>query len=454
MKTMFWAKVKAAAAVAAVTVLGGGFVIHELAAGEPADKAERKGPLAALPSAPGAHIEKIKALGDNSWLMLPPVAPDPKWGEARGRAWGGRSMTYAPDLGGAFFCGEGQHGFVKPDGHYMDDLWFYDANAHVWICLHPGADTKSLKLTLDKNGFEFDADGNYVPVAYLGHAFGHTTYDPDHRKYAVIPIGNTWWPVAMPHRGEWLGIPPEDRGKPYKTGRLNIDWAKHPLFYDVAAGKWERRFVEGPGGPPERPKGVSDGLAQYIPSMKKLFYARGEKVWFFDYATYRWSGPEGSGNPGKAPGNGYENGCYDPKRERVYVGGAKAFGYYDLKVRQWTLVRAEGQPEDFKSTNSRCLAYDTANDALLYCENRFLGKERRAPVMAAYLPGENKWVSLPEAPSFPMASIPDKFTQANGLQGLLHGFYHSALNAHFYFLSGDSGTGGAMLAYRYKRPKS
>ena len=99
MKTVFWAKVKAAAAVAAVTVLGGGFVIHELAAAEPADKAERKGPLAALPSAPGAHIEKIKALGDNQWLNLGAPAADPKWGRALGCAWGGKSMVLALEIG-------------------------------------------------------------------------------------------------------------------------------------------------------------------------------------------------------------------------------------------------------------------------------------------------------------------------------------------------------------------
>ena len=35
-------------------------------------------------------------------------------------------MPHAPDLGGGFLFGEGVHGYTKPDGHYMDDLWFYD----------------------------------------------------------------------------------------------------------------------------------------------------------------------------------------------------------------------------------------------------------------------------------------------------------------------------------------
>ena len=50
--------------------------------------ATRKGPLAHLPAKPGPHIQKIKALADNAWLNLGSPVPDPKWGKARGRAWG------------------------------------------------------------------------------------------------------------------------------------------------------------------------------------------------------------------------------------------------------------------------------------------------------------------------------------------------------------------------------
>ena len=57
-------------------------------------------------------------------------------------------MPLAPELRGAFLFGEGVHGYTKPDGHYMDDLWFYDINSHRWICCYPGADTKTLDLTL------------------------------------------------------------------------------------------------------------------------------------------------------------------------------------------------------------------------------------------------------------------------------------------------------------------
>ena len=115
---------------------------------------EAKGLLQSLAKTPGPHIERIKAMGDNSWINLGQAAPCsrfPRKKVARGRAWAGK-MAFVPELRGAFFCGTGSHGAV-PDGYYMDDLWFYDVNAHKWICLYPGA-TKLTQLKLDENGFE------------------------------------------------------------------------------------------------------------------------------------------------------------------------------------------------------------------------------------------------------------------------------------------------------------
>lgn len=42
-------------------------------------------------------------------------------------------MPYAPELRAAFLCVCGTHGYVKPDGHFMDDLWAYDIPAHRWL---------------------------------------------------------------------------------------------------------------------------------------------------------------------------------------------------------------------------------------------------------------------------------------------------------------------------------
>src|SRR5688572_29684969 len=200
--------------------------------------------LAALPSTPGPHAEKLRTLGDDSWLDLGSPAADGAWGKARGRSWTPK-MAYAPDLRGAFLCATGVHGFVKPDGHYMDDLWFYDANAHRWICLYPGAHAKNLRLKLDKNGFEVDPDGNPVPVSYLSHGYNNLTYNPDLRRYMIIHTQCPWWDRAIPQRYEWLGLPKEKQT--YGNAGPVITSVKHPWFFDVAQGRWARPFIEGDG---------------------------------------------------------------------------------------------------------------------------------------------------------------------------------------------------------------
>ena len=75
----------------------------------------KKGPLAERPRKLGAHIEKIKALGDNQWLNLGVPAADPKWGKARGSSWGAKALILALDLRGAFLFGEGCTAPLKLD---------------------------------------------------------------------------------------------------------------------------------------------------------------------------------------------------------------------------------------------------------------------------------------------------------------------------------------------------
>src|SRR5205809_5528423 len=191
-------------------------------------------PLANLPSKPAEHIAKIEALGVDSWLHLGPPAPDPKWGKARGRSWAAK-MPYAPDLRVAFLYGEGVHGWWnEKTGRYMDDLWAYDLNAHRWICVYPGADVKNLDLKLDENGFEVTKDGEPIPVAQMGHAYEAVAYDSDLKKFLFMPCPAGYDAVLRKRRNEWLkGLD--------KTARKPAS----PWFYDVAAGKWERRAVDG-----------------------------------------------------------------------------------------------------------------------------------------------------------------------------------------------------------------
>ena len=128
----------------------------------------RKGPLAKLPSKPGAHIQKIKALKDNAWLNLGAPKPDPKWGAGRGRSWSGR-MPFAPDLRGAFLAGQGVHGYIRPDGRY-DDIYFYDVNAHAWVCIYPGLNTKTFVEDIKKGAFKVNVDLQQI----WGSLFGPT----------------------------------------------------------------------------------------------------------------------------------------------------------------------------------------------------------------------------------------------------------------------------------------
>src|SRR5262249_26437679 len=153
---------------------------------------EARAPLRDLPSKPGPHVEKIRALGDNSWLELGTPKPDSKWGKARGRSWCA-AMPYAAELSGAFLFGEGVHGYAKPDGHYMDDLWFYDVNDHRWICCYPGADTKKLALHIDDEGFEATKGDDQIPVASQAHGYSMNTYDSDNQRFLSMPNHHTYW---------------------------------------------------------------------------------------------------------------------------------------------------------------------------------------------------------------------------------------------------------------------
>jgi hypothetical protein len=379
-------------------------------------------PLAALPSKPEAHIEKLRAMGENQWLRLGKPKADPEWGVARGRSWGGRALTYAPDLRGAFFCGTGAHGYVKPDGYYMDDLWFYDLNQHRWICLYPGANTRTLKLKLDRHGFEVTEKGEQNPVSYLSHAYGNTTYNTHLRKYTIVYCHCHWWTKALPQRKKWLGLPPGSKSTKGKVNRSG----KHPIFWDVAGGKWQRRLAGGSG--PENDEPHLTGVAEYIPYLKKLFFTARKKVWFYDYGTNTWSTEKTSG--ARMVGNG----CYDPKRKRIYFGTC----CYDLEEKRWAPMSKEGRPEGFKaSPNNGSMTYDVASGVMLW-HGKAIGDHGH---IAVYDPDADKWSVLKRT-----------FPKLKTRWQVMSGFYDPVLNVHFYYLAIDSRTSGVgMLAYRYKR---
>jgi hypothetical protein len=376
-------------------------------------------PLANLPSTrDAAHLAKIEARGDNSWLDLGPPEADPVWGECRGRSWGAR-QAYAPDLQGGFFCGEGPHGYVKPDGHYLDDLWFYDANQHKWICVYPGTHCASLNLQLDANGFEVDASGNIVPVAYIPHTYGNVTYVPTLRRYMVEPFWDpkSFWEHCCPQRSNWL------------TSAWIGGSYLHPMYWDVDANKWERPVSTGPG-----PLYEEGCLFQYIPTLNKIFFNHVWKnVWLYDPVNLTWEKIHTSSNFFAS-----QLGCYDSKRNRVYGARSSSLAYFDFTANTWTMANNGGL--SYPSTNSLTLNYDSANDVIFYHLAQSSGTGTWGAV-SIYDPETDSWTQM--ANTFP-SGVSTGYRNQNS-------FYDARLNVHFVYIAMDGYDNGTMLAYRYKK---
>jgi hypothetical protein len=352
-------------------------------------------------------------------------------------------MPYAPELGAAFLYGEGVHGFVLPNGHYTDDLWAYDANGHRWICLYPGSDTKNLKLKMDANGFESDADGQPIPVAQMGHAFEQVTYDTDRKKLVFMPC-------AVSHHRPALGKLRDTWGTyPWPYTPVNCS----PWMYSPATGKFELYKTQGPF-----PAGhVEAVVATYSPSTKKLFHWRGgQDVWFYDAQANAWTKltPKGP----KLPFGCDPSACLDTKRDRIYIGGgyypfvpkgSNALWGFDLKTNAWVDLQPKGQPCkgcNRYGNNQAVMNYDAVNDVVVLFYHLLPQAETDGPSpgpealgVYVYDPATNSWSEDPLP--FPKELV----------RGCFNAFYSPELNAHFIHIAGDSADNGVMWAYRYKR---
>lgn len=400
---------------------------------------EKKSPLADLPSQPGAHIEKIKAMGDNQWLNLGVPAADPKWGKARGSSWGAKAMILAPEKRGAFLFGEGVHGYVKPDGHSMDDLWFYDINAHAWTCLYPGMNTKTFtqrvkdrELLLDENGQLIDRDKQPIPLHTLVHAWGYLTYDSDRNKFAFLSwngLGNKiprYFLGGEKQMDEGLKLLEEElKGKKERV--------YSPWFYDVATGKFERTVANN-----TTPVNAS-GFPQfhYLPARKKFFAVGSDTVAIYDPAKNEWRDAQPKG---PSP-QGYDAcGCYDSKRSRIYRNDgddSKGEGLmaYDIESNTWSHLKPTGTAPPPANTNAAFYEYDARLDVVVAIH--FKGK---TPGVFVYDPNTNSW-----AAPLPFPAAGPKF------QFAANTFFDQELNAYFCHVAGDSDDNGVMWVYRYKR---
>ena len=415
-----------AAAIVCSTALAGG-PGTDAAHDTPAEKAQPTGPLAGLPAKEGPHIARIKALADGEWLNLREPTADGKWGQGRGRSWC-QKMNFAPELRGAFYTGEGRHAFVKPDGHYMDDYFFYDINSHAWICVHPGMKAGPEQgLTVGPTGLLLNERGDPVPPGLLAHNYDQTTYDPHQRKFAFIPKGGAtgWWITMKCEQVKRLAGPANARmkGKGYS-----------PWYYNTLSGKFEREVLAGKGPVTT----IGGGCFVYLARHRKFFLreTRRGQNWLYDPQAKAWT--KAAALPDGVV-TGYDAvSCYDTKRGLLYMAGGSGkaangtFAAYDAATDKWTALKPiPGKPRF--TGNSGHMTYDSVNDVVV-------AAIRQAGGMLFYDPAKGDWLNQTPKPA-----------EALKARGCCSAFYDPANNVHYYFRAGDSREKGVMWVYRYKR---
>ncbi len=416
-----------------------------------ADPPEGDAPLAGLPSPPGPHVEKIKALGDGQWLVLGEPAPDPQWGPAPGRAYTNK-MAYAPDLVGAFLVGEGvhgAHGTGPREGHYNDDVFFYDLMAHRYICVYPGTKTEDFEVSADRNGFLTSPDGQHLPIAIAVHGYECLEYIPGTRELMVLQTGS---PYARRIKGrveKLLG----DR-----TIHFTTESQRHPYFYSVDKHRWLRRLAADQG-PRTR---FADSLFHLPGRNQTALYQRSGHFWLYDHEESSWQRVEAeNGPPTTATGHGSFEGslCYDTKRDRVYINNrlqASIPWIYDPKTNTFSDLKAKHQPYPATNTleegriaigsTTSNMHYDTVADVVVM--RLAIRQGSGDPVnlfpktlgLLIYDPVENAWSEKP-------VPLPEGIRWRE----CWNGCYSPELNVHVFHIAGDSRTNGVVAVYRHRR---
>jgi hypothetical protein len=396
------------------------------AASTGAEETSLKETLARLPSAEGKHVQAIRDLKPGEWLELGMAAADPKYGRAYGRSWWG-GLAFAPELKSAFVQGEGVHGYARPDGRYMDDLWLYDLNAHRWICLYPGADTKTLKLSLDSDGFEVDEHGQRTPVAMQAHAYQMNTYDPAHKSLLSMPCGHDYWTKELPQRTAWLKKPPANAT---------------PWMFSLRDARWDREKTESPA-----PHSSYGDTLIYVGNDRCFFAHGSQEVWFYDTKGLSWAKakPDGPSPPwGIDPTS-----CFDTKRNRIYLGGGgypvveegkNALWAYDLQENRWIDPAPKGRPcrgSNSYATNNAFMVYESKADRVLLVVHSHNYAEPNTMGIYIYDPKANSW-----------ADEPLKFPDAWPVRKQKSGFYCEELGAIIVLAGGDSVDDVTVWAYR------
>ena len=348
----------------------------------------------------------------------------------------------AANLRGAFVFAEGVHGYVKPDGHYMNDVWFYDINGNRWVCLYPGIEVKTIverikngELTVDDRGLLVDKQGEPLPPLLI-HAYGYLGYDPEHRKFTFFgsQFGNYFTTGA--------GGVFEEANRLFQEQRKDKKYPSlSPFYYDVASGRFE--CIATNFAPEGKPYGAN--MLVYVASKRQFFYGGSDGVWFLDNVKHTWQAvkPEGT------PPDGIDHcATYDAARDRIYYYCRDAkqasdnFFSYDIKTNAWSKPKPLGTGPISATSYESIFNFDTANDVLLiirlYDNQDEPGSNRG---IYAYDPKTNTWADPLPLPSQVVKAI------RNGNCG----FYDAELNVYFCHFAGDSNDDGVMWAYRYRQ---
>jgi hypothetical protein len=397
---------------------------------------KRQGVLAGLPSTPGPHIARIKALGDGQWLKLGPPAPDPKWGHGRGRSWS-HKMAYIPDAQGAIICGAGRHAYINPQGYY-DDIFFYDLNAHKWIAVFPGVNTKTFGEDCKSGKYKVNADGQLVndevgavPLGARSHSGQTHTYDTDARKWVyngIAPGGvdPDWWSAKKP----W-----------FLAGKKHLkevpDKVKNqPIYFNTVTGKFERPT----GNKGRRGGGARGEVTIYLPTKKMIWTYASNTVTIGDPKTGKWTVHK---KPKGAPPGSDFGACYDTKRHRIYLssgvyrkppGPKEGFiNIYDVPTNAWLNYPNKENAVQLPSSASGMFHYDSVSDRVV-----IFRASKKTKTFSDYNPETQEWTAPKPLP-------------AGMGRGCYHGFYSPEVNAHFIYIAGDSRDKGTMWVYRHKR---
>jgi hypothetical protein len=194
-------------------------------------------------------------------------------------------------------------------------------------------------------------------------------------------------------------------------------------------------------------------VLQYVDSRKMHFWPGDKADYWLDLAAMKMTvRPVAQGEPRIPRETGQHNGCYDPKRDRVYVGGGNYGGalqvskdiaaptdnffYYDVKADRWVKPDPKGKFPIFWGVGESFVSYDTVHDKLVIMQfNHHIKKEDR--LIYVYDPDKNEFAD-PIAP-----------TDLPGNVG--HGFFCPELNVFVIQIAGGDNRVADTWVWRYKR---